>query len=83
MISASESSAVWKRIRNILRDAKDLGPFNADYAEAFGMAMVLHITNSTDLPAMYDSQFHKVVDEERERRVEMKIMSQSVSMVEG
>lgn len=78
MISAADNSKIWKRMRKLLHDADTLGPFNPDYAEAFGMAMALYLLDGTDYPPSSTSRFHEEVRNERIEREEKKRMCESI-----
>lgn len=68
MVTDKQKKRIWKRIRELLKEATQVVSNNPDYAEAFGMAMALHYVDGTDYPPESTSEFQKIKDEEREIR---------------
>jgi hypothetical protein len=58
-------------MRRLLREAKEVAPFDPDYAHAYSIAAELSLLHEFGIlasPALGDSEFVQLVREERARR---------------
>lgn len=78
MITKNTEQRILERMKNLIKEASELHCNNPDYAEAFGMAMTLYMSNGGDYPPGSDSYFHEMVSEEIKRRDSLRELSESV-----